>query len=323
MNSNGMYNPIMNVTPEENEAYRKFVSDLAIELGVFDLKGIETVWHYTDGSGFLGILQSGRLYATQVSALNDSKETEYATDLFRDEVKKAIVEQTANYEAVSFFQNILELIKEEPGTPTQGISKFYVACFSARADDLNQWSKYTKASPGRFAIAFHPNGLKRELTSTLYRVIYDREKLEAAVKKVVYATLDFYKSGLLGERADKPDEWAKLFYLAWDEWIYKLAPLAKDQQWDSEDELRIVHELKVADFPHVRFTQKRSSLARYLPLDFPCWVKERVSRLPIAKVMVGPGENQASSRVSAMLLLEQMGYPNVPVEISKCTSVER
>jgi hypothetical protein len=313
----------MHVTPEENEAYRKFVSELAIELGVFDLNGIETVWHYTDGNGFLGILQSGRLYATQVSALNDSKETEYATDLFREEVKKAIAEQAGKDDVVSFFQSILEQIKEEPDNPTQGISKFYVACFSTRPDDLNQWSKYTKASPGRFAIGFHPNGLRREPNSTLYRVIYDRAKLEDAVKKVVYATLDFYMSGLTGERAEKPEEWARLFYLAWDEWIYKLAPLAKDQQWDSEGELRIVHELKVADFPDVRFSQKKSSLARYLPLDFPCWVKERVSRLPIAKVMVGPGENQASSRISAVLLLEQMGYPNVPVEISRSTLVER
>ena len=45
----------MHVTPEENEAYRKFVSDLAMEMGVFDLKGIETVWHYTDGNGFLAL----------------------------------------------------------------------------------------------------------------------------------------------------------------------------------------------------------------------------------------------------------------------------
>ena len=279
----------MHVTPAENETYRKFVSDLATELGVFDLNGIETVWHYTDGNGFLGILQSGRLYATQVSALNDSKETEYATDLFKEEVRKAIVEQAGKDDVVSFFQSILEQVKETPDNPTQGISKFYVACFSSRPDDLNQWSKYTKASPGRFAIGFYPKGLNREPNSTLYRVIYDRAKLEAAVKKVVYATLDFYMSGLTGERAEKPEEWARLFYLAWDEWIYKLAPLAKDQQWDSEGELRIVHELKVADFPAVRFTQKKSSLARYLPLDFPCWVKERVSRLPIAKVMVGAG----------------------------------
>lgn len=313
----------MQVTPEENEAYRRFVSDLAIELGVFDLRGIETVWHYTDGNGFLGILQSGRLYATQVSALNDSRETEYATDLFKEEVKKAIAEQAGHSEVVSFFQSILEQIKEEPDNPTQGISKFYVSCFSTHADDLNQWSKYTKASPGRFAIAFHPNGLNREPNSTLYRVIYDRPKIEAAVKKVVYATLDFYMAGLIGERAEKPEEWARFFYLAWDEWIYKLAPLVKDPQWGSEGELRIVHALKVADFPDVRFCQKKSSLARYLPLDFPCWVKDRVSRLPIAKVMVGPGENQASSKISAVLLLEQMGYPNVPVEMSKSTLVER
>jgi hypothetical protein len=313
----------MHVTPEENEAYRRFVSKLATELGVFDLSGVETVWHYTDGNGFLGILQSGRIYATQVSALNDSKETEYATDLFRDEVKKAIIEQAEKSDVVSFFESILEQVKEGPDGPTQGISKFYVTCFSARPDDLNQWSKYTKASPGRFAIGFHPNGLNREPNSTLYRVIYDRAKLEDAVKRVVYATRDFYFSGLTGERAENPQEWARLFYLAWDEWIYKLAPLAKDQQWESEGELRIVHELKVADFPDVRFSQKKSSLARYLPLDFPCLVKERVSRLPIAKVMVGPGENQASTRISAILLLEQMGYPNVPVEISKSNLTER
>ena len=76
-------------------------------------------------------------------------------------------------------------------------------------------------------------------------------------------------------------------------------------------------------FPDVRFSQKKSSLARYLRLDFPCWVTERVSQLSIAKVMVGPGENQASSKISAVLLLEQMGYPNVPVEMSKSTLVER
>ena len=313
----------MHVTPEENAAFGRFVKDLAIELGVFDLRGIETVWHYTDGNGFLGILQSGRLYATQVSALNDSKETRYATDLFREEIKRVISERAQEPEIVKFYQSVLEQVQEAPENPTQGVSKFFVACFTSRSDDLNQWTRYTKSSPGRFAIAFHPNGLNREPNSTLYRVIYDKAQQEAAVRKVVRATLDFYLSGLTGERAKHPEVWAELFYAAWDEWIYKLAPLAKDQQWESESELRIVHELKIADFPDVRFSQKKSSLARYLPLDFPCWVKERVSRLPITKVMVGPGENQGSTRVSAILLLEQMGYPNVPVEISECTLVDR
>ena len=87
------------------------------------------------------------------------------------------------------------------------------------------------------------------------------------------------------------------FIKVWDEWIYKLAPLAKDQQWDSEDELRTVRELKVAEFPGLKVHSRDLASPEYLPLDFPCWVKERMSRLPIAKVMVGPGENQAASRV--------------------------
>lgn len=66
----------MPVSQQENNVYREFVSKIATELGVFDLKGQEIVWHYTNGDGFLGILQSSTLFATQVAALNDSKETE-------------------------------------------------------------------------------------------------------------------------------------------------------------------------------------------------------------------------------------------------------
>jgi hypothetical protein len=70
---------------------------------MFDIRGIDTVWHYTDGNGFLGILQSGRIFATQVSALNDSKETEYATDFFRQEVERIIDEHADNEALVVFF----------------------------------------------------------------------------------------------------------------------------------------------------------------------------------------------------------------------------
>ena len=100
----------------------------------------------------------------------------------------------------------------------------------------------------------------------------------------------------------------------------KLSPLAKSSTWESERRLPgLVRELKVAEYPQIRFFQKQTMLARYLPLDFPCWVRERSSRLPIASVMIGPGCKLAPARVSASLLLEQMGYPGVPVEISACT----
>jgi hypothetical protein len=39
------------------------------------------------------------------------------------------------------------------------------------------------------------------------------------------ATLRFYREGLTGERIDNPAEWGRIFFNAWDEWVYKLAPL--------------------------------------------------------------------------------------------------
>ena len=57
-------------------------------------------------------------------------------------------------------------------------------------------------------------------------------------------------------------------------------------------------------------------LARYLPLSTPAWVKRRTPLLPIAKVMIGPGNHPAFTKVSVSLLLDQMGYTNVPVEVT-------
>ena len=107
--------------------------------------------------------------------------------------------------------------------------------------------------------------------------------------------------------------------MAWDEWIYKLAPLAKDASWEYENEFRLVHELKVSEFNEIRFKQKHTMLARYLPLTTPAWVKRRSPLLPIAKIRIGPFNHPSFTKVSVMLLLEQMGYFNVPVEVTQVT----
>ena len=193
----------MPVTRQENADYGEYVNQLAAEMGVFDFRDQE-VWHYTDGNGFLGILQSGTMFATQVSALNDSKETQYGTDLFKDAVNAAKAERIDDAQAGTFLETVLELVKEESSNPTQGVSKFFVTCFSSSKDDLNQWSKYQKASAGRYAIGFYPNGLNREPNSTLYRVIYDKSKQEEAAKKVVEAMLKVLRKRLDQRTAGRP-----------------------------------------------------------------------------------------------------------------------
>jgi hypothetical protein len=308
----------MDVTQQENEKYRRFVSDIATEMGVFDFDRERILWHYTNGAGFLGILQSASIYATQVSCLNDTTETKYATDLYKRAVSELINEREADTEAVAFLNRVLEFVREEPDSPTHGTSKFFVTCFSGDEDELTQWDRYSK--PNGYAIGFRARGLWREPTSQIYRVIYDPERQMTAAKKIATATLDFYRTGLVGEREENPEEWGRLFFHAWDEWVYKLAPLAKNKRWHSENEFRIVHELKMSEFPEVLFRQNSTILARYLPLQTPSWVKARSKVLPIVKVWIGPGHNPPMfTKVSVQLLLEQMGYWNVPVEVTKCS----
>lgn len=305
----------MPVTLQENEEYRQFVSEVAREMGVFDFEPEQIVWHYTNGAGFLGILQSATIYATQVASLNDAQETKYGTDLYKEAVKALIAKKASDPTAVKFLEGVLEFVKEEPDSPTHGTSKFFVTCFSADEDDVTQWDRY--GGDNGYAIGFYARGLWREPNSQLYRVVYDREKQEAAAEKITEATLNFFLKGLNEERSQNMEGWAREFFGAWDEWVYKLAPLAKAARWKSENEFRIVHELKASEFSKVRFAQKKTMISRYLALDTPSWLKRRAPLLPIAKVMIGHGNHPAFTAISVRLLLEQMGYVNVPVEVTK------
>jgi hypothetical protein len=305
----------MPVTQEENDKYGAFVQAKAREFGAFAYEPNQIVWHYTNGPGFLGILETASIFVTQVASLNDSKEIRYASDLFKWAVKKLIEEKADDAAATSFLNSVLEFVKEDSSAPQHGVSKFFVACFSGEPDDLVQWARY--GEPNGYAIGFYARGLNREPNSRLYKVSYDRELQEKSVRELAAATLTFYLEGLHGERLQNPDVWAQEFYTAWDDWIYKFAPLAKEACWKAENEYRLVHELKVSEFGQVRFKQKKTMLARYLPLTTPSWQKRRTPLLPIAKIIIGPGNHSAFTSVSVKLLLEQLGYVDVPVEVTK------
>jgi hypothetical protein len=305
----------MPVTLEENNRFREFVSRIAQEGGCFDFKPDQIIWHYTNGAGFLGILQSSHFYATQVAALNDANEIRHASDLFIKAVKHLITERASEQDVATFLNTLLKFANENTGS--HNISKFFVTCFSGEEDDLTQWDRY--GTPNGYAIGFSARGLQREPTRTLFRVVYDTEKQERAAKELAESTVKFYLEGLNQEREKDPELWTREFLAAWDEWVYKLAPLAKAFKWKAENEYRLVHELKPSEFPAVRFAQKATMLARYIALDTPIWVKRRSGLLPIAKIVVGPGSNYEPTRVSIKLLLDQMGYPEVPIEETTCS----
>jgi hypothetical protein len=50
--------------------------------------------------------------------------------------------------------------------------------------------------------------------------------------------------------------------------------------------------------------KRRNALARYLPLDIPSWMGSRQPLLPIAKIVVGSGDEKGFTPQSVRMLLQ-------------------
>ena len=134
----------------------------------------DRLYHYTTAAGLLGIVSSGRLWATDYRFLNDSAELKYGHGLLLDII--------GSRKQRHLDPDVLQLlaIAERASHPEAIGARIFIACLSAAEDDLNQWRVY---GPGQsaFSIGFLGRELgRRELPRNgeqdliLTRVEYDR-----------------------------------------------------------------------------------------------------------------------------------------------------
>jgi len=307
----------MPCTDEELAKFRRFTRQVSTDAGLMDFDLNTTIWHYTNGAGFLGILESGAIRATQVAAVNDSTETVYATRLYRNEILRLKDANAGNELAEGFLRGVLDETAELPEMPGHADSKFFVACFTDLEDNIQQWRDYGgEHGENGYAIGFRARGLLIDGNTAVVRVNYDTALHRQIAEQAAQFTLEYYLEGLVGDRTEDPVKWGKEFFESWDQAIYRLSPIAKDAGFSQEREYRMIHELQSYDMPFVRYQQKASLLGRYIDLKPNGWEGLRVPRLPIQKVMIGPCRHKGISKRSVESLLQQMGYTNVEVLLS-------
>jgi len=269
------------------------------------------LWHYTSGDGLVAIIQSGELWTTQISCVNDSTELRYSTSLLLDVLRPKRMDRelrphattTAKAELILYDRAIAGLSVD--AAPT---SERFVACLSEDGDDLSQWRAYG-GGEGGYAIGFDMARLLLTLPqakAVLAAVCYDKNIQIQIAQAVVDATTRFYLEGLNSRPGAKEEEWAETFLSAWSRLISHIAPAIKHPAFSTEREWRLIRQLQETDLPDVRFRQRQSMLGRHLPLrlrDFG------TDTLPIASVRVGPSRHKEISRVSVGDLLKTKGYP--------------
>jgi len=261
-----------------------------------------TLTHYTSLAGLMGIVTKGRIWASNVSFLNDHRELQHGLA-----ASLAAIRVLSKSGVAAKWRGPLK--DAEAKLRNGNIPNTYAACFCTRTDSLSQWRGYGGGEQG-ISLTFTRAALTKLLAkdnARLHRVVYCDLTTEKRMKKAVedqLGSLDEFDE-LLGESS--PEGRNREAYDA----ICGLLPKFKHLSFSDERELRfVVQQPDMTD--KVCFRPVGNVIVPYLALGPGPGVK-----LPIKTVRVGPGRNPELTVQSLKLFLSQHGYGEVPVVPSK------
>ena len=161
------HHPSPDLIPEEmrnalakfGEEAEQILTSFAISLESYQPRPI--IYHYTDDVGLRGILESGRLWLTDIFSLNDPSELKHGLSL----AVRILNEKAANGPEES------KLFARDFGSLNEAIRRsahYFVCSLSERGDDLGQWRAYADNGRG-YALGFDAKAWKMPLPRTAKR----------------------------------------------------------------------------------------------------------------------------------------------------------
>ena len=253
----------------------------------------DKLYHYTSQKGLLGILQSNKLWMTNIFHLNDSSEFSYTVNLVKTELKKSRERLEKEGLLLPDKKNLYDKVQTVLGLfQSERVIGSYVFSLSTKRNDLNQWRGYCPKEGG-FSIEFDTKKLLSIIDNIDKSKKYDMKKCE-------YKNIKQEK--LVKSLIDKIDDDMKLFYT---ELVY-ISSYIKHDSFMDEDEYRIISHGIPHDIGHreIRHREGKSMIIPYVefsPLDDKY-------RLPISKIIVGPTPYMKLSLISVESLLKSKGY---------------
>jgi hypothetical protein len=287
----------------------------------------ETIYHYTSAEGLLGIIDNHELWMSNAEFMNDTtelrmlKNSEHMlqdTDFNNKSVKEA-------------WEYIFE-----PHLFSDDVNTYYIISFSKEKDMLEQWRGY-----GNYCIGFDAEKLKARRYFYLYSCIYtektirnwilknekidewkevieDKEKRLAAHDLINIAQMKYKNDNFRNEKE------VRLITQSHHKWIYENSP----SMYEHEPPIHFRYHPIYGLIPYVRFYIKqnttineRSSTKEKEQEMKRRKLKEENSEtkelLPIKEVIIGPIAHQQEAKAACEILLEERGYKDVKVDVSK------
>ncbi|CAN5792722.1 DUF2971 domain-containing protein [soil metagenome] len=266
------------------------------------------LYHYTSARGLKGILESKKIWATNIKYLNDEKEFllvyEYAAE--EAERRHKSVEDELSKAFYGFF---LELIGSPKGWSARNIwvigydrrSEIFTGSFSENGDVLSQWRGY--CPNGGYSIGFNAEDLfsvieQEKPRFKLQPCIYDEKVQRTIIENLFDTCFSSMKQHLTKFSTEEVVRSGAAQLLSHD--LGKIAPLFKHHSFQEEREGRLVRdslfkglidseELKERLEKEVLYRDEGAMLKPYVEFPLP----KRNGMLTSCQIKVSPMKNQA------------------------------
>jgi hypothetical protein len=133
---------------------KKIIDSLRDDLGTESVPPV--IYHYTDSGGLRGIIETGRLWLSDVFSMNDPSELNHGFSIFLDVLK----DKAVSHDAQLFAKGLLSF-RNRIGIQKSG--HYFTCSFSKAGNDLGQWRAYADNGRG-YVLGFNTTQLEAAFT---------------------------------------------------------------------------------------------------------------------------------------------------------------
>lgn len=266
----------------------------------------QVLYHYTSVDSFLKIIESKKIFASQIQYLNDYKEFGLARKIALDELQIIRSKKSSN----SIIIHLLDQMKNE--LYKTELINICVCSFSGERDLISQWNSYSGFSLG-IAIGFESKKLQNLADRQKFFLapcIYDIDKQRLIVRELIEMIVNEFceKKGDLNKI--NHTKLSKIFNENSKKFIKqfsKYAPIIKSDSFSEEKEWRIIS--NQIEYTKLKYRIKLSLVVPYY--EFELLNSEEIFEL--AEILIGPNpyKNLNSYSISQAACLADICNPGV------------
>ncbi|MDR3001857.1 MAG: DUF2971 domain-containing protein [Fibromonadaceae bacterium] len=261
------------------------------------------LYHYTNLSALVGIIETKRLWATHTGFLNDKSEVKYS---FEDIIIPVMMEFPQNKVFKDILKGINELNKKICA---------YVTSFSRKGDNLGQWRGYGKGQNsvciGFNAEKFASNDNDKE-HGLLRKIEYKKENQEESIRNYL-SEVDKVISKCPNNLDVDIELYARLLSFP-----YYFSAKTKCDFWEEEAEWRLIYLAEYCKFKYIEqeFRISRADLVPYYAID-PFNSEEIFKKEGISEIILPQSDKFELSKCTIREFLDKNSFDFEKIEIKE------